>query len=137
MSNLYHYVSNALFIITDISNSRKKMLPPYLFERILLKSKETRWYIQLDNLRDMLPYRDILNWKNIDLLPFTKHITTLDESILDQMSRVVYPLDSFSIYVVILTNEGIRNLCAMGSTIKSLELCYGWRLYIFLTSIYI
>ena len=118
-----------LFIITDISNSRKKILPPYLFEKILLKSREIKWFIQLDNLRKLLPYRDVLNWKNIELLTFFRFKKCLDESILGQMSQVIYPLKSLSIFVDDFTDEGLKSLCSMGSTLESLELYYAYRLY--------
>ena len=90
-----------------------------------------KWFIHLDNLRTTLPYREHLNWKKIDLFTFSRYRTILDESILHDMSKVNYPIKSFSIYVDNLTDAGLKNLCAMGSAIERLHLQYRYRLRTF------
>ena len=52
------------------------------------------------------------------------------------MNKVTYPLKCLSVCVSELTEEGMRDLCAMGPTIESLELEYIERLESFKENIY-
>ena len=90
-----------------------------------------KWFIHLDNLRTTLPYREHLNWKKINLFTFSRHRTILDENIFHEMSKVTYPIKSFSVYVENLTDAGLKNLCAMGSALECLHLQYEYRLRTF------
>ena len=80
-------------------------------------------------MKHMLPYRDLLDWKTIDLL-FAKQ-TVWYENIFGLMNQVTYPLKVLSINVNELTKDEIRDLYAMASTIESLKLEYTKRLEVF------
>ena len=112
-------------VSAGVSISRKKLLPPGLFEKILHKSKEFRWVIHQNHLLHLLSYRDVLQWNS---LLHRKHEILSDDGIFGLMNQVTSPIKALSIVVDNLSEEGMTNLCKMGSTIESLELTYKTRL---------
>lgn len=79
-----------------------------------------KWGIYKGHLEKLLPFRDILNWKRIEN---KTSIFTKDETI-KLMSQVEYPLKVCSISVDNISEEVMKNLCAMGSTIEILKLSF-------------
>lgn len=99
---------------------KKKLLPPCLMEKIILKSKEIRWRINIPV--SILEYRDVLCWKNIDIKS-----SKLDHRAFQLMNKVEYPLTSISIYVDDICRDDMRNLGKLGSSIECLNLKYHLR----------
>lgn len=104
---------------TETRNSGKKLLPPYLFERIVWKSRKMSWYIHLEKT---LQHRDVLSWKNIDAKS-TKSV----KDVLVYMDKVIYPLKSLSLDLMYIKPNYLSCICNMGSILESLSLTYDSR----------
>ena len=64
-------------------------------------------------------YRDILQWKNIDI-SLLHHKTRALES----MGRIKYPVKNLFVYVKNVDDNVIEHISALGSELLSLELSY-------------
>ena len=71
--------------------------------------------------------RDILRWKNIDLLLYPKHseYNFVPGQALEQMANLTHPIKTLSISMRFMVEKDMKNLCAIGSTIERLDLVYG------------
>ena len=118
---------------TDEWTPKVKQLPPCLFERIISKSKELQWFIHVARLKDFLPFRNILRWKNVDLRLLPRYSTDvfLRDDALEKLNKVSYPIKNLSIFLVELTDKVLVNLRALGSTIESLDIMYYMRSILF------
>lgn len=120
---------------TDFRTPKIKKLPPCLFERIISKSKDLRWSISVADWMKFLPFRNILNWKNIDLILLPRRYvedTISSEVALEKMNEAAYPVKSLSICLNMLTDEAMKNLGTVGLKMESLDLIYNSRLNLLL-----
>lgn len=88
-----------------------------------------KWLIHLSEILYLLPYRDKLFWKNLNLMlyPEASLNDVMDEVFLTEIGGLDYPIKSLVIYLINISEKGMKDLCTMGSVMEDLVLFYNSR----------
>lgn len=121
----YKLNNTATFSI-DTYDPKVRKLPPGLFERIIFKSKELRWLWPVSIWLKCVRIRNVVCLKNINLMLVPKYAEEnfCDENMLKVLNELDYPIKTLSLRLHTITDEGMKNLAALGSNLESLDLTY-------------